>query len=143
MGRKAKSAKTEKSANLKPRKVGKSTGRKKLAAPEPELPPAEPGQGAKRLRSSVNSLLASESDRIARALFDKTLVGNISSARLLVQISGANRPPDEDDDGWDDYDGPSLVELLAGKPKPCLPAPTQSVEGPQSLPALPAPKLGS
>ena len=126
MGRKTKPANSKKARNFKPhrsdatgspatgprrRGVGKSTGRKKLlAAPAPQPKPPEPGQGAKSLRSSVNSLLATQSDRMARALFDRTIAGNIPSARLLIELAGANKSDE------DDSDLPTIAELLMTEP---------------------------
>jgi hypothetical protein len=94
------------------RRGGKSTGRKP-SQPTLELPPAEPGQGASRLRNSVNSLLAGDADRLAFMLFSKAIAGNIPSARLLVELSGANKPPAEKDE---ESDCPSVAAWLASQP---------------------------
>ncbi len=94
------------------RRGGKSTGRKRLQ-PTLEFPPADPGQGASRLRKSVNSLLVGGGDRLAGALFSKAIAGNIPSARLLVELSGANKPPTEEDE---DADRPSVAAWLASQP---------------------------
>ena len=71
----------------------KPRGRKPAAASKKHKIP--PGRAAVRLRSSVNSLVSQDSDRIAKALIDKTVAGNMTGARLLVELSGANHPPVE------------------------------------------------
>ncbi len=72
-----------------------------------------PGRGAERLCNSVNVILNDESDRIARALVDKTIAGNMSGARLLVELSGVKHPPSKPEDKAEDRDeGPSLSEML-------------------------------
>jgi hypothetical protein len=53
-----------------------------------------PGRGATRLRNSVNSLVSQQADEIAKALIDKTKAGNMTGARILVELSGAGKPPD-------------------------------------------------
>ncbi len=54
---------------------------------------ARPCMGAARLRSSINSLVEKESEELAMALVDHAKAGNVSSAKLLVEFSGANDPP--------------------------------------------------
>ncbi len=85
-------------------------GRKPSAAKKRK--PA-PGRGAERLRSSINSLVSEESDRIARALVDKTLSGNMTGARLLVELTGANKPPVNDELSAHDK---ALYALLPSEP---------------------------
>jgi hypothetical protein len=88
------------------RKTTASRSRRKVA----------PGHGAERLRNSVNVILNDESDSIARALVEKTIAGNMSGARLLVELSGAKhliaKPEDKDEDK---DDGPSLSEMLMSR----------------------------
>ena len=72
--------------------VKKPRGRKSLAATKKKRK-APPGRAAVSLRSSVNSLVSQDSDRIAKALIDKTVAGNMTGARLLVELSGAQHPP--------------------------------------------------
>jgi hypothetical protein len=75
-----------------------------------------PGRGAERLRNSVNVILNDESDRIARALVDKTIAGNMSGARLLVELSGVKHPPAKPEDKSEDpEDGMSLTEILMSR----------------------------
>jgi hypothetical protein len=75
-----------------------------------------PGRGGERLCNSVNVILNDESDRIARALVDKTIAGNMSGARLLVELSGAKHPPAKPEDKAEDKnDGPGLVELMMSR----------------------------
>ena len=87
-------------------------GRKPSATSLRRLPA---GRGGARLRSSINTLVGLESDRIARALIDKTLAGNMTGARLLVELSGAqNAPPEKKKKK---RPGPSWAELLASEPE--------------------------
>src|SRR5580693_5898332 len=93
-------------------KPGRKPQARKTTAPRNrrKLPP---GRGAERLCNSVNVILNDESDRIARALVDKTIAGNMSGARLLVELSGAKRPPAKPEEKAEDKDdGPGLVELM-------------------------------
>ena len=96
-------------------KPGRKTAALKTTAPQSrrKLPP---GRGAERLCNSVNVILNDESDRIARALVDKTIAGNMSGARLLVELSGAKHPPAKPEDKTEDKDnGPGLVELMMSR----------------------------
>ena len=99
------------------RKRGKP-GRKPAASktPAPRRRNLPPGRGAERLISSVNVILNDESDRIARALVEKTIAGNMSGARLLVELSGAKHPPAKPEDKAEESDDfPSLAEMLMCK----------------------------
>ncbi len=71
------------------------------------------GRGAARLRSSINTIVALESDRLARALSEKAVAGNMAAARLLVEISGADKEPPEKKRKKSN----SWVELLASEPE--------------------------
>jgi hypothetical protein len=71
----------------------KRRGRKRVA-PLSKSRKTPPGRGATRLRSSVNSLVSQQADEIAKALIDKTKAGNMTGARILVELSGAGKPPD-------------------------------------------------
>jgi len=115
-----------------PGKPGRKPANKKLAAPRRRRRKLPPGRGAERLRSSVNVILNDESDLIARALVDKTIAGNITSARLLVELSGAKHPPTGDDN--DDYDGPRLSDILFPNG---LPAPIEPTDPECQLPGDP------
>ena len=48
--------------------------------------------GGEQLRIAVEKLVAEQSEKIAQALVDKTIKGNMTGARLLVDLSGANSP---------------------------------------------------
>ena len=48
--------------------------------------------GGEQLRTAVEKLVAEQSEKIAQALVDKTIKGNMTGARLLVDLSGANSP---------------------------------------------------
>ena len=54
-----------------------------------EAPKTPAGRGAARLRNSVNTTVGDESDRIARARVDKTCDGNMTGARILVELQKA------------------------------------------------------
>ncbi len=54
---------------------------------------ARPGSGAACLRSSINTLVEKESKELAKALVDHAKAGNVSSAKLLVELTGAKDPP--------------------------------------------------
>jgi hypothetical protein len=49
----------------------------------------EPGEGAERLRGAVDILVSRQCGRIAKALVDKTIAGNMTGARLVAELSGA------------------------------------------------------
>lgn len=74
------------------RRGGKPPGRKPAAKSKSRKTP--PGRAAERLRNSVNSLVSRQSDEIAQALIKKTKAGNMTGARILVELSGADQPPD-------------------------------------------------
>jgi len=63
-------------------------GRKPSSRKRNSLPA---GRGGARLRSSVNTMVGKESEAIARALLDKA--GNMTGARILVELTGAQNPP--------------------------------------------------
>ena len=96
-------------------KAGRKTAALKTTASRSRRKIA-PGRGGERLRNSVNVILNDESDSIARALVDKTIAGNMSGARLLVELSGAKQPPAKPEDKAEDKDdGPTLVELMMSR----------------------------
>lgn len=100
------------------------------AAPRRRRRKLPPGRGALRLINSVNVLLNDESDVIARALVDKTVAGNMASARLLIELACA-KPRSEGDD---ESRGRSLAEMLTDGPQwepppdPNDPYPNESLE---------------
>jgi hypothetical protein len=97
-------------------KPGRRPAASKTPAPRRRRRNLPPGRGAERLISSVNVILNDESDRIARALVDKTIAGNMSGARLLVELSGAKHPPAKPEDKAEESDDfPSLAEMLMCK----------------------------
>jgi hypothetical protein len=67
------------------KKPGPKSGRKSSRTKGSTTPA---GQGATRLRDSVNTMVGNQSDAIAKALIDKTLKGDTNSARIVVQLSG-------------------------------------------------------
>jgi hypothetical protein len=82
-------------------------GRKPAAASKIHKTP--PGRGATRLRNSVNSLVSQQADEIAQAVIDKTKAGNMTGARILVELSGADKPPDPVEKR---HGGLKLIDLL-------------------------------
>ncbi len=98
MAAEGKKTMTKRIANLdKPKKQRaktkrKSPGRKPAAKSKSRKTP--PGSGAMSLRSSINALVSQQADEIAKVLVDKTVKGNMTSARMVVGLSGADQPPD-------------------------------------------------
>lgn len=129
-----------------PRRRGRKPSSRVPSAPRRRRRKLPPGRGAERLRNSVNVILNDESDRIARALVEKTIAGNMTGARLLVELR-AKHAPAESEDEWD---GPGLIERLSADPPwvdPEPPDPLKIQPGEprisfeaRTLPALPAPK---
>jgi len=81
---------------------------RKPAAPS-KIHKTPPGRGATRLRNSVNSLVGQQADEIAQALIDKTKAGNMTGARILVELSGAGKPPEPVNKK---HGGLKLIDLL-------------------------------
>lgn len=77
------------SASTKPRQ---KSGRKSSATKESKAPA---GQGAARLRDSVNKMVGEQSDAIAQALIDKAIEGDSTCTRLVFEVSGAKNAPPE------------------------------------------------
>jgi hypothetical protein len=74
----------------------------------------EPGYGAERLCAAVDILVSQECGRIARALVDKTISGNMAGARLVAELSGAKNPRNKPVKKWH---GPSHADQWAAEPK--------------------------
>jgi hypothetical protein len=51
-----------------------------------------PGRAAARLRQAVENLVTQESDKIARALVNQTIAGNMTGARILTALTDAEKP---------------------------------------------------
>jgi len=73
------------------------TGRKSRAPGDGSLSPGssaepEPGEGAELLRNAVDKLVGKECGRIAKALVDKTIAGDVTSAKLVTELAGAKGP---------------------------------------------------
>ena len=56
---------------------------------------APAGQGASRLRNSVNKMVGKQSDAIVQALIDGSIKGNPGCARLIFEVSGAKNAAPE------------------------------------------------
>jgi hypothetical protein len=54
----------------------------------------DPGTAGFSLRSAINRAVASQPGRIARALIDESIKGNVSSAKLLIEFTGARTAAD-------------------------------------------------
>lgn len=107
MNRKSTKPTNEKPKTAKPaKKRGRKPSRPALTEPVP------PREGAIRLREHVNTLVSRNSGRIAQALIDKTISGNMSSARILVQLSGFDKLPEQEAVP----SGPSMADILADEP---------------------------
>ncbi len=97
-----------KKASRKPRS---KPGRKRSTTRGSKTPA---GRGGLRLRDSINDKVSKQSDQIAQALIDKTKAGNMTGARILVQLSGADKaPPGKKKKRR----GPSWAERLANEPE--------------------------
>ena len=92
------------------RKGGRPRGKTKKKTIPAKL--RKPGAGGARLRSSVNEQVGLKSDQIAKALVKKTIDGDMSGARILIQITGADKVPVE----VKKPSGPSWAMLLAAEP---------------------------
>jgi hypothetical protein len=75
-------------------KGGKPPGGKK---PAPRPRKAKPGRGAKSLVDAVNTMLAEDSEEIARALGGEAKAGNISGLRLAVELANESKPASRDE----------------------------------------------
>jgi hypothetical protein len=109
-------AKIAKLNNLKgkaAKKPRKTRGRKP-AKPSAKKRKTAPGRGAALLRSSVNTKVGEESDRIAEALVQNTVAGNMTGARLLVELTGADKPPVPKKKK---RRGPTLLDFLKSQPE--------------------------
>lgn len=53
------------------------------------------GQGAARLRDAINKKAGEQSDAIAQTLINKAIAGNMTSTRLVIEVSGAKNAPPE------------------------------------------------
>jgi hypothetical protein len=125
------SARSEEAAKAPRRQSSKSPGRKPAShkansskpdspsadAPKSPVPDPEPGQAADRLRKSLKSKVSTQFEDIAQALINTTVKGNMTGARLIVELTGADKPSPEEKD-------PEVVrlnlpdpELLAAEPE--------------------------
>jgi hypothetical protein len=109
-------AKTAKLNNLKSKttKKPRMTRGRKPAGSVAKKRRTTPGRGAALLRSSVNTKVGEESDRIANALVENTVAGNMTGARLLVELTGADKPPVPKKKK---RRGPSLVDFFKSQPQ--------------------------
>ena len=103
------------------RRGGKPRSRSRRRKAEPK-----PGEGAEWLRCAIDKLVGQECGRIAKALVEKTIAGNMTGARLLVELSGAknplNRPVKK-------RRGPTLAQQLAAEPQWTGPWPGEEETG--------------
>jgi hypothetical protein len=67
-----------------------------------------------RLRDSVNQLVDEQSYAVAKALVKNAVKGNVGVARLVVGMTGADKPPAP---AKKKRSGPSWAELLASEPE--------------------------
>jgi hypothetical protein len=75
----------------------------------------KPGDGAVLLRNAVDQLVGQECSRIAKALVDRTIAGNMAGAKLLTELSGAKNLGSQPQKKK--RRGPSLALWLARQPK--------------------------
>jgi hypothetical protein len=83
-------------------------------AAEAESSPSVAVSAAKKLRSAVDSEVSKSSKKIAKAMVEQAVKGNMSGARLLIELSGAKNPPEEEKKKCS---GPTQAELLASEPQ--------------------------
>jgi hypothetical protein len=73
----------------------------------------QPGEGAERLRSAINKRVSQDCEKIANALVERTIAGNMTGAELLADLTGAkhlhNQPVKK-------RSGPSQAQLLMLQP---------------------------
>ncbi len=69
----------------------------------------KPGVAGSNLRNAINVAVASQPDVIAKALIEGTIKGSVGSAKLLIDITGADKP----DESTKKRKGPSPAEELA------------------------------
>lgn len=66
--------------------------------PEIPVPDAEPEQAAARLRKSLQSKVSTQYDDIAQALINTAVKGNMTGARLIVELTGADKASADESD---------------------------------------------
>jgi hypothetical protein len=103
---KKKSSKNLKSANGQAKKRGPKPSNKEPEATE-TIP--EPGVAGSSLHNAINAAVACQTSRIANALIEGTIKGNVSSAKLLIDITGARNAPRKSANTF------SLAEFLASQ----------------------------
>jgi hypothetical protein len=79
-------------------------------------PKAQPGESGDRLRSEVDILVSQECRKIARAMVKNTIDGNMSVARLLVDLTGARARKPRDLPVKKPRRGMTLAQRLAKEP---------------------------
>ncbi len=62
------------------------------------MPDAEPEQAAARLRKSLQSKVSTQYDDIAQALINTAVKGNMTGARLIVELTGADKASADESD---------------------------------------------
>jgi hypothetical protein len=67
----------------------KSAGRKRSA---PKRSP-RPGQAGTSLRRAIDKAVSRDCEKIAQALVDQTIAGNMTGARLITALTDAEKPP--------------------------------------------------
>ncbi len=85
----------------------------------PETPSldAEPGLAAERLRNSLNSKVSAQFDDIAQAVIDTTKKGNMTGARLIMEMTGVNNLAHEEKGADVSHLNIPDPELLAAEPE--------------------------
>jgi hypothetical protein len=95
--------------------TGGESGASDTALDEENIVELPSGEGATRLRSAINSLVGAKSDKIAKALVEKTLKGNMTSAKLVVELADGKAAGKKD--VKKKRRGPSTAQLLASEPE--------------------------
>ena len=105
------SKKTNSKTAVSPRHAGRKPRGKIQKKPTPAKLRKRGAAGA-FLRSSINEQVGLQSDQIAKAVVNKTLAGDMTGARILIQITGADKVPVE----VKKKSGPSWAMQLAAEP---------------------------
>jgi len=77
----------------------------------------KPGTGGVLLRNAVDKLVGQECSRIAKALVDRTIAGNMAGAKLLTELSGAKKQGSQPPPKKKKQRGLDLLSWLASEPQ--------------------------
>jgi hypothetical protein len=109
-----------------------SNSRKESKPGKPGRKPSAPkkqraGRAGANLRRAVDKLVSENTEKIAQALVNQTIAGNMAGARLVTALTGAEKPPTQPKKSrareektparkWPRRTEPSMAALLAAQP---------------------------